>query len=499
MDLFFRALVIVFVSGLSLAASVLDIFPETGVPFIAGKTACSFDYNPSGSEWVDGIDEETVFLASIRGDGWKLGIGKGGQVYSLRGPFGESVPPQRIESPWNDEVWQVVATAGKYIGPIHEYQNEHRDARKDTLPLMYFLHQSGIYTKGDGFDDGMVSRPFYSPCLGKRWNPETRTLELVNWMQQARTPNVWKSEALIFSAYRDVGDGVIEVNQVLHNFGAEPLTFLNTPWGGVRKSSMPQTVISNPDHSWSRIEGLYGWQKMPRRTVNETGGWMAWTKNAEKPDSPSLALVFGNDQDGGGVVRWGTSGNKARDYEVLERVSHTTVSEGASVSIRWYLVAGEFSGVCKKAAELAVKSGVSALTFGASPRQSVWIKNKTAATSGEGKPEMVLLTLPEKGTVPVFLLEDRRSGELVVTTDIYALADTEPFLNPLPPGHESHAIYDNRVIYHQYAEHIEYKNLLGFAFERKPEGAAVQQIILPEKSGVRLMSRTGELWVSGVK
>ena len=74
-----------------------------------------------------GLNEEDVFYASIKGDGWIMGVGKGGSIYSLRGPYGESVPPQRIESPWNDEVWQTVATNEDLIGPIHEYQAEHRD------------------------------------------------------------------------------------------------------------------------------------------------------------------------------------------------------------------------------------------------------------------------------------------------------------------------------------------------------------------------------------
>ena len=279
------------IGGAAQAASVLDVFPDTGVPGAAGKSSCTFTYAPSGSSWTDGVNEKDVFLASIQGDGWQMGVGKGGQIYSLRGPYGESVPPQRAASPWNDEVWQSVVTSEELIGPVQDYQNANRKEWDKiwnaTFPLMYFVHQAGIYTKGAGTDGGAVAAPFYSPCLRKRWNPETRTLELVNWMQQARTPCVWKSGVLIYTAYRDLGKGVVEVNQVLHNFGAETLTFLNTPWGGVRDSSLPNVVISNPDGSWEKTGGVYGWTDIPTRHLVDTGGWMAWTQD---PDSQASAV-----------------------------------------------------------------------------------------------------------------------------------------------------------------------------------------------------------------
>ena len=91
-------------------SSVLDLFPDSGLASSAKDSSCSFTYKPSGSKWKETLNEEDVFLASIKGDGWQLGVGKGGHLYSLRGVYGESVAPQRIKSPWNDEVWQVVAT-----------------------------------------------------------------------------------------------------------------------------------------------------------------------------------------------------------------------------------------------------------------------------------------------------------------------------------------------------------------------------------------------------
>ena len=155
------------------SSSVLDLFPASGLTDSSPKTesSCSFEFKPCGSTWVKGIDEKDVFLASMQGDGWTLGIGKGGHIYSLRSPiYGESVPPQRKISPWNDEVWQAVATNESIIGPIHEYHAKNRGNSKAyhaTKPLMYFIHQAGIYTEGADAADSSKKTAFYSPLLRK--------------------------------------------------------------------------------------------------------------------------------------------------------------------------------------------------------------------------------------------------------------------------------------------------------------------------------------------
>lgn len=467
------------------AASVLDIFPDSVLKSGTGAAVCSFEYEPSGSKWIPGVDEKKVFLASMIGDGWRLGIGKGGQIYSLRGPFGESIPPQRVESPWNDEVWQFVITNEKLIGPLQDYQNANPKMREVTTPLMYFIHQAGIYTKGAGFDGGSVPAPFYSPCLRKRLNPETKTLELVNWIQQARTPCIWKSGVLVYSAYRDLGDGMIEVDQVVHNFGTEALSFLNAPWGGVRKSSLPYTVMSKPDGSWEEVSGLFGWTDIPTRRLDLTGGWEAWVKNVKQENSPALALVFGTG-DSAQLIRWGTAGEPVRDYQVTERIFKANVQPSDSLSVRWYLIAGEFSNVREQASKMAGQARIKGIKFDRTAKQPVWIKEGRVVTEGGGDPWIELCAFPAKGTVPVFLLEDKRTGEQIVTADPYALAETEPYPNPLPEDYPQRNIYDHRVIYKQYLPHIGYENLLGFAATDAASSAGARLALPADASGIRL-------------
>ena len=488
-------------------SSVLDLFPDTGVePLEASaevESSCSFSYVPTGSTWRETLDEKDVFFASIKGDGWIMGVGKGGSIYSLRGPYGESIPPQRIESPWNDEVWQTVATNEDLIGPIHEYQAEHRDQYRVTEPLMYFIHQSGIYTPGAKKDGGGKAAAFYSPTLRKRWNPDSKTLELVSWMQQAHTPCVWKSGLLIYTSYRDLGGGILEVNKVLHNFGTEKMNYTNTPWGGIRHSSMPHGIMGKPDGSWEAIEGIYGWTDIPTRNLVDTGGWMAWTQDPKDTASPSLALVFGTDANDVSkgrrvdeAIRWGKAGSgpgsNIRDYQVVERMGHPEIMPGESWSIRWYLVSGSLVDVREHAAKLADKAFMAPLKYENSPVQPVWVDNGLVNTEGRGEKWGGLLAFPEKGAVPVFLLVDKSSDKQVISADIYALAESEPYPNPLPVDHAEYKRYQNRVIYRQYSPHIGYENLLGYAHVKQPETPSAGKIKAPD--GVELHPSAKDLW-----
>lgn len=482
--------------------SVLDVFPKSGEHSAVDEAVCSFSYQPSGSVWNSGVDEKLVFLASIKSAKWQLGIGKGGQIYSLRGPYGESIPPQREVSPWNDEVWQLVATSEALAVPIQNYQVANPASWSSVYPLLYFVHQSGIYIQGDGHDGGIASAPFYSPCLRKRWDPKTRTLELVNWMQQARSPCVWKSELLVYSSYRDIGGGALEVTQVLHNFGDLPVDYLSSPWGGVRKSSLPHTVVSKSDGSWEKVEGVWSWHENRERELLESGGWAAWVEDVKDDNSPALALVFGtrdvpssknntpapnipHRREGSRLFLWGTSGDGAqRDYEVAEQATKVLVGRGESLAIRWYLVSGNFSDVRASAAKLASSAFIERISFNSDAVQSVWMRDGKINTSGDGDRWGGFAALPAEGCVPVFLVKNKKTGVQTVTADIYAFSPTTAFQNPLPENHSAHAVYQNRVNHTQYTADVDYENLLGFAFKAESNGLATKPIEVP--NGVRL-------------
>jgi hypothetical protein len=156
---------------------------------------------------------------------FKIKIGSGGNIYSFNiESIGEIMPPQvHNGAPWIDEVWQCVAVNG---GLAH------------TEDMSWFIHQAGAYQR-----DGLESTtPFYSPNLARRC--EDNACSFVSWGQQAHVPTNWTSEAIYMTRYTDCGEGVMEVEYMIHNFG-ESLVFdyNNVPWGGVRTSVLRGTRI----------------------------------------------------------------------------------------------------------------------------------------------------------------------------------------------------------------------------------------------------------------
>ena len=149
---------------MSLQQAILeDMMPPTSGKCNPHDTAVSFDYESSAatSEWAApfvGFEEE-LFLAKMEhtqeenaNRTWTMRFGQAGNIYSLYGPMGETVPPQdHTNAPWVDEVWQQVAPLGS--GGNHD---------NDPNTPVYFIHEAGTYTKDSPYTD----TPFYSPSLG---------------------------------------------------------------------------------------------------------------------------------------------------------------------------------------------------------------------------------------------------------------------------------------------------------------------------------------------
>ena len=471
---------------------VLSAIPGGGAAQSAGNASCSFDYTATGSTWNDGVSEEKVFFASMNSSsGWRLGIGKGGQVYSLRGSFGEAIPPQRGDAPWVDEAWQFVATNLELVGPIQAF-NSIGQNRPLGFPLMFFIHQSGIYLGSLAGNSmvGSASVPFYSPMLKKRWDPATRTLSVVSWSQMARSPNVWKSGMLTYASYRDLGGGAIEVTNFVTNFGEQDLTFINTPWGGARHSSFPETILSQTGGGWSKgSTAAYGTPSPIN--LNQTGGWQAWTRNSTQESADAMVVVFGKDpvitlpswRNGRSVLTYGKGGDSVRDYDVSSVHAAIRLQAGQSLACRWHLVLGPFGQTRVKASTLADQAGLWMPETDASVITPVWITGGTPSSTGTGSPAFYLYAQPIPGTVPVFAMEDTRTGQVFATLDPYELCPTAPYANPLPSTHAQYALYQNRVVHYQYQSPGQLKELLGYARrEASPSGNSINLTsLLPDR------------------
>lgn len=93
-------------------------------------------------------------------------------MYSLVGPMGETVSPQRREdSPWIDEVWHSV--------------------NSDPTRSSFMIHGAGSYQSDFSYeaDKGIPVQdiPFYSPSLGKYCHDEDGECGFVAWVSSIIT------------------------------------------------------------------------------------------------------------------------------------------------------------------------------------------------------------------------------------------------------------------------------------------------------------------------
>jgi hypothetical protein len=207
-----------------------------------------------------------------------------------------------------------------------------------------------------------------------------------------------------------------------------------------------------------------------------------------------LALVFGREAEGSQPwkraafhILHGTAGDGAtRDYNVVEASCSVRIQPGETLVARWYLLAGPFAEVCKRAENLVAHAGMWMPESEAPGRVPVWLVEGRPSKTGEGTPAFHLYAMPVKGSVPVFLMEDTRSGEVFVTTDPYELVRSAPLDNPLPPGHPQHALYEGREVFYSYEGPGRLVGLLGFARPKADPDGGDNIISLPGNKGAKV-------------
>jgi len=191
------------------------------------KCTEEFDMTENLSEWDEKSRqyEEQVFLAQmthseVSGNvnrSWRIRLSTAGNMYSLLGPFGETVAPQQLtENPFIDRVWQSAASAisNESSEPYH------------------------IYQAGAAQDEGYFSPNLAHSCVGKK-------CAFATWSSQADTPSQYKGGSIMLSSYKDCGHGVIEVSSLVYNnFPPGQNLHAVKTLGGVRSSSLSDVVFS---------------------------------------------------------------------------------------------------------------------------------------------------------------------------------------------------------------------------------------------------------------
>lgn len=343
----------------SFSDRLCSLVPSSTIATVWSNTTFSATraYDPSGSEWTPTLSEAYVHNTTLAqtdlantNRSWELRIARGGNIYSFRTPaLGETVPPSyrsdTNSSPWNDEVWQGVA--------VDSSQNDQETTN------YYFTHQSGVYLQ-----DPIQTEPFYSPQVASLLDEETRSFITVNWIPQAhsriytdnRTDNDYKSYILMFTRYRDLGQGVIEVSLGYYNYGPDVLDFLNMPWGGVRRTSTEYAFLSDPGGTtWSTpITNNWGDESLLSQ-YNNTGGWVGFSATSNGA-TPALGLVYGKDHasplpkqsKAWSTLRCGYAGGTAtgneadwRNYFVTSNIRWYDLTQGTGVWSRYYFALGD--------------------------------------------------------------------------------------------------------------------------------------------------------------
>lgn len=498
--------------------------PDDNIQRPTATAAFSREFVSSGSKWDKEADEREVFFARLWHQqepdrSWDVRFGRAGQIYSFRGPFGESIPPQthpwmlrekvRNMSVWMDEVWQGVAVCSAKQNHDKLYRPGSKAAPQNLITAMkYFIHQSGVYLR-----DPTLKRPLYSPMLASHWDERTKTFSTITWGQQANPPSLHESAALFYTRYRDCGDGVLEVTYGLYNFGDDWLDYLNMPWGGVRTSSLPQQWFVDADGEATQQQCSF---EQGIAKLNDSAGYFVWAQEGDDPERFALGVAFGRDRHLGNVdrgfkmmpsrVRWGFAGaNHLRDYSVFTVNARPVVKRGDFFYWRNYFVVGQFNQVADRCRAL-----VRAADYGmVKPANRSSLKRWYVVRQIDGRPQ--ILHVPTGGTLdanfgldawpaadslPLLLMRDKATGREFVSADLYVNAERTPFANPYPSDHEKHDRYENRTAFRTHTA-TGYIRLLGFV-QTRPDDAGQMKGLANElgESGLWRPGRVGNVFVS---
>ncbi|MBT7062087.1 MAG: hypothetical protein HN742_35880 [Lentisphaerae bacterium] len=441
-------------------------------------------------DWYKYVSEKDVFNALLqRSDRngrktWEIGIGKGGQLYSWRGRWGEAIAPQA--APWMDEVWQATVHCPhvqKILRAIYEHDDDQCNATNSVGQA--FVHGSGCSNKYGAAGDAPYTM-FFCPMLARWYDDEDKSYAVINWGQSSTQPTIFRHRILYYSRYRYLGDGVLEVSNVVYNFGEYDYGYNGTPWGGVRATTFPEIFWSNADSSYFFNDKLIRFgHDGSYRPPKETDGWLGAAARKNDPHSPAFGFAFGRDA---GSCCVGSAGHgPPRDYIVMASnpagfSPKTTLSKGKSFWVRYYVMVGTFEEVLRNARAYAEKAGWGDLNIPEEDASTHPLYRTTLADgtigltrrASEGvEPVCRVYNEPVLGATPLFVIRELPAGRGIVTTDPYALSRTAPYPNPLPKDHEHHAELRGAIKRYTYESDARKKlgwELLGFVMPTSKPG-----------------------------
>jgi len=362
-----------------------------------------------------------------------------------------------------------------------------------------------------------LSGSLYCPLLAADVPTGGRTYRTVNWGIVPQLKTIHRSPILYYVQTRDVGEGVIEVTYVVHNFSARDdieFNWLNAPWGGTRITSLPYHYVSSAGGElWDRQKSVE-MNLVNGISVRKTGGWNLSCATAAD-DSPSLALVFGRDRHLDAELARAEKGlphcqmapsiyrdmigllpedlrkrpeNSWRNYDPAVVIPQLNLAPGKTIWYRSYLVVNSKARTIELAKSLVDKVDYGYREFDpeTTPRVTVCVEGLTEdhARGASGpqvapmrrKGDFELFAHPVPGTMPVFLVENATTGRQVLTTDPYIFVPQEKLDLGMPPEHPSYDYYSGAVGYSIDENNTNWKRLLGYAYREQPAEGAFQRL-----------------------
>lgn len=410
--------------------STEDLFPclpPPALPISTSATAVSAE-TLTASSWNPAFDEALVRFHGLawhpqEAEGFTVRLGRGGQIFSLRSLAGETIPPQiHQNSPWNDEVWQMVA--------VCTAKNDKPPKGSKEPSRAYFIHGSGIYQR-----DARRTEPFYNPILAFDSRPGQITI--ANWGQHAHVPTPHRSSVIYITRLAVLEGGVLEVTQVLYNFGEDELNHLNLPWGGIRSSLYPHKEMTGQEQGGAG-RNTFGGKPAILKPLTETRGFAVFSRS--EPTPHAMAWVYGRHAPTDRlrpVVRWGYAGDpnkpNARDYFVVENIVRTKVRRGEALLSRHFFLFGDPNSIEARAQALNMHGR---LEFLSAPADAITDNPELSRQFGR-QVKRGLVT----GWQPLFRITLADRDQPLLTTDPYA---------GLPPDSDGpepiYRPYDGRIV-----------------------------------------------------
>lgn len=418
--------------------------PDSTAKFTFYDTIEAFDNNVWYHKW----DEKNVFKVELKHEQssipFAIRIGKGGQIYSIITPIGEIMPPQNPDHAWVDDTLLLTT---------YQYDLEAPNCRDSNNEIIIgfhpFIHQCGMYPNQDY--DFQQGKQFWAPIVAENWDSENNQFSTISLGMISAAPSYNRGDVLMYQNTRDMGNGVLEVTYMAYNYNtsySDSKTGYKTdfgPWGGTRKSKLPNFITSKPDGSWELTNYNFG-SKEGLMELKNTGGWGATTQDPNDKSSYTFAWVFGKGDNSEVFKAYSFGDARRHDFNVQSTIYREKIKPGTLYYNRMYFVLGKLHEVSERCNYYQSKVEFGFIDYEQKDANMIplYIKKDGAQTilTEEGThPDLFVYAQPVRNSKPLYLIKDNKTNLFNVTCDPYMLMSKYPIPND-PMGRSGIRPYD---------------------------------------------------------